>query len=526
MASETVKRRSAFQELGLQRTVGQLIDEIQALYRADDLPWIVGYSGGKDSTAVLQLTWLALSTLPPDERRKPLHVISTDTLVENPVVAAWVTQSLECMKQAAAKARLPIVPHRLTPAVTDTFWVNLIGKGYPAPRHKFRWCTERLKIKPSNTFITSVVAESGEVILVLGTRKAESQARARSMERLEAKRVRERLSPNASLPNCLVYSPIEDWSNDDVWMFLMQVSTPWGYNNKDLLTMYQGASPDGECPLVVDTSTPSCGDSSFGCWVCTLVDEDKSMRAMIQNDEEKEWMLPLLSLRNRLDKADDRDIRDFRRLSGLVQIYLRKTDDGNGSDRKEDYVPGPYTQEARAEWLRLVLKAQHAIRSNPRTPDPVRRMELITMDELRAIRRLWVLEKHEIEDLLPRIYTEVTGEPFQDRPLLDGSPWGWEEFEILRQLCGAENRLQYEMIRVLLHVEQSYRTAARRSGLYENLEAAIRRGFYRDADDAVQYTTDRLRRLRGETPLAPNESPQDTADEGADVSSDVTPVKR
>jgi DNA sulfur modification protein DndC len=153
-------------------------------------------------------------------------------------------------------------------------------------------------------------------------------------------------------------------------------------------------------------------------------------------------------------------------------------------------------------------------------------MELITMDELRAIRRLWVLEKHEIEDFLPRIYTEVTGEPFQDRPLLDGSPWGSEEFEILRQLCGAENRLQYEMIRELLHIEQSYRTAARRSGLYENLEAAIRRGFYRDADDAVQYTTDRLRRLRGETPLAQNESPQETADEGADVTSDVTPVKR
>jgi DNA sulfur modification protein DndC len=250
------------------------------------------------------------------------------------------------------------------------------------------------------------------------------------------------------------------------------------------------------------------------------------MRAMIQNDEEKEWMLPLLSLRNKLDKADDRDIRDFRRLSGLVQIYLRKTEDGSGSDRKEDYVPGPYTQEARAEWLRLVLKAQQAIRSNPRTPDPVRRLELITMDELRAIRRLWVLEKHEIEDLLPRIYNEVTGETFQDRPLLDGSPWGWEEFEILRVLCGEENRLQYEMIRELLHIEQSYRTAARRSGLYENLEGAIRRGFYRDADDAVQYATDRLRRLRGETPLAPQESALAAAGDEVDGSSDATLVQR
>ncbi|GIX46913.1 MAG: hypothetical protein KatS3mg131_1124 [Candidatus Tectimicrobiota bacterium] len=225
------------------------------------------------------------------------------------------------MQRTAQRDNIPIVPHRLTPDITDTFWVNLIGRGYPAPRPKFRWCTDRLKIKPSNAFITRIVRESGEAILVLGTRKAESVARARTMERLERHRVRERLSPNANLPNCLVYTPIENWSNDDVWLFLMQIPNPWGHNNKDLLTMYQGASPDGECPLVVDTSTPSCGDSRFGCWVCTLVDKDRSMHAMIQNDEEKEWMLPLLELRNELDVQDDRHWRDFRRMSGIVQLF-------------------------------------------------------------------------------------------------------------------------------------------------------------------------------------------------------------
>jgi len=417
------------------------------------------------------VVWLALRELPPDERRKPLHVISTDTLVENSVVAAWVTRSMETMDAAAKAEGLPIVPHRLTPTVSDSFWVNLIGRGYPAPQHKFRWCTVRLKIKPSNTFITEVVAQSGEAILVLGTRKAESQARARSMERLEAQRVRERLSPNASLPNCLVYSPIEDWSNDDVWLFLMQSPNPWGYNNKDLLTMYQGASQDGECPLVVDTSTPSCGDSRFGCWVCTLVDEDKSMRAMIQNDEEKEWMRPLLNLRNELDTPNDRPIRDFRRMSGLVQIF------------HNDPIPGPYTQAARADWLRKVLRAQHTIRNNPRTPENVRTIELITTAELREIRRLWVLEKHEIEDLLPRIYQEETSTNFPDPTALESSPWADEEFALLREVC--TNDLQYQLLRELLHVEQRYRTAARRAGLYEVLEDAIRRSFYDDEADAI-----------------------------------------
>src|SRR5205807_80694 len=131
---------------------------------------------------------------------------------------------------------------------------------------------------------------------------------------------------NASLPGCLVYTPIEDWTNDDVWFFLMQTPNPWGFDNRDLLGMYQGASADGECPLVVDTSTPSCGDSRFGCWVCTLVEKDKSMSAMISNDEEKEWMLPLMELRDLLDKKDDRDRRDWRRMHGGVQLMGAGTD--------------------------------------------------------------------------------------------------------------------------------------------------------------------------------------------------------
>jgi DNA sulfur modification protein DndC len=486
---------SAFKAFGLKNTVRALVEEIQALYRADSLPWILGYSGGKDSTASLQLVWLALQDLPAVERKKPLHVISTDTLVENPVVSGWVTLSLQKMQETATAQGIPVVPHRLTPGVNESFWVNLIGRGYPAPRHKFRWCTERLKIKPSNTFITEVVAQSGEAILVLGTRKAESQARARSMERLAADRVRERVSPNAALPNCLVYSPIEDWNNDDVWLFLMQVPNSWGYNNKDLLTMYQGASEGGECPLVVDTTTPSCGDSRFGCFVCTLVEDDKSLQAMVHNDAEKDWMQPLVRLRNLLDNPrgkskeersgtgpDDREVRDFRRMGGLVQIYQRKMDDSD--DRVADYIPGPYLQEHRCRLLRELLLAQQALLQNNRAPAHVRESELISVEELREIRRIWVLEKHESEDYLPVIYEEVTGQPFSGPATLESSPWGLDEFKVLQET--SENELQYQLLRELLHVEQRYRTAARRAGLYESLEDALKRSFYDDEEDAVR----------------------------------------
>ncbi|MFF7756915.1 DNA phosphorothioation system sulfurtransferase DndC [Streptomyces griseorubiginosus] len=491
----TPVRRKPFNGRSLDEVVTELTEEIRELYTADQVPWVIGYSGGKDSTAVLQLVWMALADLPAEQRTKAVHVISTDTLVENPVVAAWVSASLGTMQDAAQTQSLPIEPHRLTPEIKDTFWVNLIGRGYPAPRPKFRWCTERLKIKPSNSFIRSVVAAHGEAIMVLGIRKAESQARARAMEKHEKRRVRDRLSPNANLPNSLVYSPVEDWTNDDVWEFLMQKPNPWGYNNQDLLTMYQGASGDGECPLVVDSTTPSCGSSRFGCWTCTLVEQDKSMSAMIQNDEEKEWMLPLLDLRNKLDapfghyqegdpdlppgrKAPfprpDKPARDFRRMNGKVMLF------------NDGAIHGPYLQSYREEWLKDLLQAQTWIRAH--APEHVQNIELITLDELHEIRRIWVFDKHEVEDSLPQIYQDATGEPFPGGPLDEQLVMGSDEMDVLKQVCDGDD-LHYNMVRELLAVERKYRTMARRSGLFQALEQAVQKGYYDNHDDAVEFAT-------------------------------------
>jgi len=480
---------SAFAEIGMRDTLEILIAEVQQLYLVDQIPWVVGYSGGKDSTATLQLVWLSLQKLDPSQRTKPVHIISTDTLVENPVVSAWVGRSLRRINEQAKAQGLPLKAHQLNPQVEDTFWVNLIGRGYPAPGVKFRWCTERMKIRPANRFINDMVKQNGEAILVLGTRKAESSKRKHRMVKLEGKRIRDRLSPNLSLPNSLVYSPVEDWTNDDVWMFLMQVQNPWGHNNKELLTMYQGASADGECPLVLDTSTPSCGDSRFGCWVCTLVDKDKSMSAMIQNDHEKEWMLPLLELRDDLKDAD-RNTRDFRRMQGHVQLFHGEP------------IPGPYTQPARETWLRKLLTAQEWIRKNG--PDYVRELELITLPELHEIRRLWVVEKHEFEDSLPRIYQETTGRDYPGASLHEHSAFGAVEAAQLREVCG-EDTLHFEMLRELLDTEQRHRNMARRSGLFEKLEAALKRGFYENAEDAKQ------RALRRQ---AAKETPQDVHQQG------------
>lgn len=502
----TAKRVSGFDELGFKATIEQLHQEIRELYTADNVPWIIGYSGGKDSTATLQLVWGALLALPKDAPRKPVHVISTDTLVENPIVSSWVDGSLKAMKAAAQSQQAPIVPRLLRPKLEDSFWVNLIGRGYPAPRPKFRWCTERLKIKPSNEFISEIVTKNGEAILCIGARREESAARARVLDKNTRYRVRDRVSPSATLPGCLIYTPVESWTSDDIWFFLNNEKNPWGASNKELMGMYAGATADGECPLVVDNSTPSCGDSRFGCWVCTLVEKDKSMTAMIQNDAEKEWMMPLLDLRNALDfrngsagqdEPNDHHLRDFRRMTGAVQLM---------SEGKS--IPGPYTQQSREEWLRRLLAAQAHVRRNG--PPDVKSIELITLDELQEIRRIWLVDKHELEDTLPRIYLRTTGEKYPGRPLDDNLTLGESEMAELAELCG-ENRLHYELTRELLSVTIRQQSLGRRSGLFEQIEKTLRRHFYDDKEDALNRArkiADDRKRLTGVQQFASEPTPE------------------
>lgn len=444
--------------------------EIQDYYRADAVPWVVGYSGGKDSTTVLQLVWRALLSLPASQRKKAVHVITTDTLVEQPIVAAWVKNSLERIGRAAKEQGLPIEAHLLHPPFDQTFWVNLIGRGYPSPRNLFRWCTERLKIQPSNQFIVDMVRQSGEAMLVLGTRKAESAKRSANMTKHEEGRLRDRVSPNANLPNSLVYTPIEHWSNNEVWMYLMQVPNPWGHSNYDLVAMYRGASADSECPLVVDKSTPTCGNSRFGCWVCTMVERDRSMEAMIQNDEEKEWMEPLLDLRNELADKDDRKWRDFRRMNGHVQLV------------KGQPIHGPYVKERREYWLRRVLETQRQVRQEG--PAHVRQIELIRLEELQEIRRIWLNEKYEFDDALPRIYREVMREDYPgggDRDSLLGP----DEWALLSEVCG-EDALLFELSTRLLGQEREFRAMSRRIGVYSALESTLSTRGYLSKEEALQ----------------------------------------
>jgi DNA sulfur modification protein DndC len=482
-------QQTSFAENGIDNEVELLMIQIQTLYLSDGIPWVIGYSGGKDSTACLQLVWNAVKDLPVEQRLKPVYVISTDTLVENPVVAMWVEASLEKMRIEAEQQGVPIIPQRLTPSMADRFWVNLIGKGYPAPRPMFRWCTSRLKINPSNQFILDMVDKNGEAILVLGTRKAESSTRKRSMELHEGS-TRQFLSRNGNpkLDRVWIYPPIVSWSNDDVWEYLVTYDNPWGFDNNQLLNMYRGATQDNECPLIVDTSTPSCGDSRFGCFVCTLVDKDKSMSAMIRNDDEKKWMSPLADFRNNyLDVANDFHRRDFRRMNGTLNLM---TDKETG---KQKLVHGPYLQSYRETLLLELLKAQEKVRASG--VRGTENFQLIPDDEVEEIRRIWVREKNEIEDSVPVIYKSATGRDYPYGPIDEGQLFKPEDILLLKTIAAEEhssNELHYQLVRNLLNIERSYSTATRRVGIYDNLEKALTIGGFDNAEEALKFAEMRL----------------------------------
>lgn len=335
-----------------------ILSEIQEVYLADSAPWVVGFSGGKDSTATLQMVFYALAALPAEKRCKHLHVVSNDTLVENPAVVNRLDEELQRIADAGKGtlfAHQPELFHvaKVTPQLEDRFWVNLIGRGYPSPNRWFRWCTERLKIRPTSDYLARTSKGNGGAIIVLGTRRAESSNRASSMDNY----ARGDHLRRHTLPDCFVYAPIADVSNHEVWAYLLQARNPWGGDNRSLLSLYSNACSGGECPFVIETRTQSCGNSRFGCWVCTVVNRDKSMENFIDNGEE--WMEGLLRFRDWLW-----DIRQ--QTSQYVPRYLVS---------KAKF--GPFLLSTRRKMLSRLLKMQDGLS-----------IELIGSEELRRVNEL------------------------------------------------------------------------------------------------------------------------------------------
>ncbi len=367
----------------LQKTIA----EIKQLYLADQTPWIIGFSGGKDSTVCVSLVYVALQSIPKSQLTKPIYIVSSDTRVEIPAIIEMMTTTLQTVEAKAKHHDIPMTSHQVSPPAEQSFWTNLIGKGYPAPTRQFRWCTSRMKINPVSQFIKDTVSQHGQVIVVLGSRSAESNARAQSIARHKIKD--SYLSKHASLTGALTYMPIETWSADDVWAYLLGAPAPWGGDHFELFDLYKDSNA-GECPVVIDTGTPSCGNSRFGCWTCTVVTKDRAIEGLIDSGES--WLQELKEFRNELYHStlpqNKLIYRNTKRRNGKTQYRTVKNKDGSTFEK---IIPGPYLMIWRKKWLRQLLILQKKMHD--------KNVILISNAELAAIQTEWINDNNEPDKL-------------------------------------------------------------------------------------------------------------------------------
>lgn len=363
------------------------------------------------------------------------------------------------IEQAAVQRDLPISVERTVPRLEDSFWVNVIGRGYPVPNNTFRWCTDRMKIKPTSRYIIEKVAENGEAIILVGTRRGESITRANTIKKHEIRGKRLTKHPNQA--NTYVYSPIKELQLEEVWYIINAMTSPWGADNSKLFQIYANASADDyECPtMVTNDKHRSCGQSRFGCWTCTVVKEDKSLTAQVQNGQD--WLRPLLDLRRSMfDERNVSNNREETRRNGQLAV----TADGHNQ--------GNYTIEYRIKLLKQVLETQkHIQQFNPK-------IELIKNTELIAIQIIWrrdlaVPNKNYKEitnyETVSEIYNKIYHKELDMKTLDDKIQ---KEIDLLKSVCNSDNH-DFSLIQELLELQKQKALLIRKRGLKDEMEQVI-----------------------------------------------------
>ena len=405
----------------------QIIQEMSIVYRHDKRPWLIGYSGGKDSTLLCCLVMEMLQRLDPKERNKTVYIVSSDTMVENPIVKNYM-HKMSAMINAVG-AELNVKADIIYPKTEDTFWSKVIGLGYPTPEAPgFRWCTERLKIHPMNKYTLDTIKNNAEVVLLLGVRKAESTYRANNIRSREIEG--KLLIPHNDIENAYVYNPLTEIPNEEVWKFLLKgdAKTPWGSDNKYLFSLYQGENMGEEQSVMGEIDKekiPVTGNSRFGCWICTMVKEDKSLKAFIDRGET--WLEPLRDFRNWLiELRYTPSARENKRRNG--QVYVKA--DGN-------FGQGPFTMAARIEILRRLLELENKCG-----------FELITIEELKYIDKTWDDEGDLSRRTLVDLYYEIKGKklPWDDYKV---PVFSEDVLEEIHKQC-EENDVEFELISKLI----------------------------------------------------------------------------
>lgn len=323
----------------------------QALQQNRTSKWVIGFSGGKDSSAALKILLSACKRLDGDPPN--IDLIYCDTGVENPVLDRYVKCLFENLRTEIQNDLPFLKPHILKAPVEKRFFVKIIGRGYPPPTNNFRWCTSYLRIRPVAEFIKHAAVD--DAIVVLGMRRSESQQRDRSLggatEYFQPQREGNR--------SYRLFLPILDLGVPEVWDAVFCLDRPRVLHARELEELYRGAS--GECPVIKSPQAPPCASGRFGCWTCTVVRKDKSSRSLIEAGHHE--LIPYFEFRQWLAEIRNDPHRRWKRRR-------------NGTEGA-----GAFNLEARKEILKQV-----------RAVEKVTGATIISADERREIQRLWDID--------------------------------------------------------------------------------------------------------------------------------------
>lgn len=301
--------------------------------------WIVTFSGGKDSTTTLVIA-LETALLYPGLAER-IDIVYSDTMIEIPTIEQFALDFLEHLRNFDPLARLPIHCHVVYPAVGERFWVCLLGRGYPPPHRRFRWCTRRLKIKPVEDALKSFVSQ-GKTLILTGVRFGESRDRDIRLRRSHSQRGECGQGvwfEYSSRLQAAYMAPIVEWRECDVWDFLQFHAPMLGYPTAHLEQhVYNGR------------------ETRFGCWMCTVVRRDRAMEK-ITSLPRWSYLRPLLGFRQRVEELTSRLESRVIRLDGK---------------------PGKLTLATRQQLLTELLGLQETVG-----------MTLISPDEIAAIQEYW-----------------------------------------------------------------------------------------------------------------------------------------
>lgn len=361
-------------------------------------PVCVAWSGGKDSTITLSLTLAAAMEFREEGGEMPYILIThANTGIENPAYQTVIDSERSRIEAFIERHNLPARIDVATPALNDTWAVSVLsGRVLPTfPRSSTRQCSVNFKVTPQERQRKAALAElreSGDPVVLVGTRFDESTSRAERMqERGESDvelRKLELVDAESKKAKRAEYqlSPIAWWADEDVWVYLADVRSGKlaTYTDvRDLWDAYAAGGGGGTCAVVGDESmkvnAKACG-ARFGCALCTAVGRDKSLESMIEADPAYTYLKNLNRLQRYLVHTQgDHSLRN----------WLGRSIDKDGFINIE---PDTYSSEMLRTLLRICLSIQEDEREAAEELGIRPRFELVSNEQLLAIDAIWSLQ--------------------------------------------------------------------------------------------------------------------------------------